>query len=64
MPVFLVKNKCFSKLTPNGGGVGSELCSEEITLSEYEIIKFLSKRGGTLELTCSCRSYVHISRYR
>ena len=63
MPVFLVKNKCFSKLTPNrerGWGSGrNELCSEEITLSEYEIIKFLSKLGGTLGLSCYCRRYVN-----
>ena len=66
MPVFLVKNKCFNKLTPIGvgGGGESELCSEEITLSESEIIKFLSKLGGTPELICSCTRYVNISHYR
>ena len=47
-----------------GGGGESELCSEEITLSESEIIKFLSKLGGTPELICSCTRYVNISHYR
>ena len=45
-------------------GAGSELRSEEITLSESEIIKFLSKLGGTPELTCSCTRYVNTSHCR